>query len=248
MFACQLKTGIRSSDDKPWITHDFKDLIAKRQHYFQSGNQTMYKLYRNRVNRQRKLLTNRYYEGKVKQLKSGDSRLWWRKIKELTGLGNKHQDLPTLAANLHQGDARSLSQNINDVFASVAADLTPLCPTDNFCFGDDRSVSSQYIIEPAVIEKQLASIKTTKAMGPDNHPNWVLKSMSSQLASPVCSIINASFREGYIPEVWKSSDVAPIPKNIPLRSLDKDLRPISLSPVLSKVAEKHIKSWIMLSH
>ena len=82
-------------------------------------------------------------------------------------------------------------------------------------------------------------------MGPDYIPNWILKTMSDHLAGPVCSLINSSFREGFLPQLWKSADVSALPKTSPLQRLDKDLRPISLTPVLSKLTESHMRDWVM---
>ena len=62
---------------------------------------------------------------------------------------------------------------------------------------------------------------------------------------PVCALINSSFREGYVPPLWKAADVCPVPKVPQPRRVDKDLRPISLTPVLSKLAEKHARGWLM---
>ena len=44
-------------------------------------------------------------------------------------------------------------------------------------------------------------------------------------------------REGYIPSVIKSSIVSPLPKVIPPRAIESDLRPISLTCTLVKVME-----------
>ena len=46
-------------------------------------------------------------------------------------------------------------------------------------------------------------------------------------------------RDRYIHIIWKSMDVAPLPKVTPPQSLDKDLKPISLTPVMSKVIIIH---------
>ena len=53
-------------------------------------------------------------------------------------------------------------------------------------------------------------------------------------------IINRSFAEGRLPPSWKSADTVPIPKQKPIRDINKHLRPTSLTPVLSKVAEEFI--------
>ena len=49
-------------------------------------------------------------------------------------------------------------------------------------------------------------------------------------------LLNASYKEQKLPSVWKVADVTPLPK------VKKELRPISLTPALSKIAEDFIVS------
>ena len=62
------------------------------------------------------------------------------------------------------------------------------------------------------------------------------------LTFPVSKIINASLKEQCLPHIWKLADVTPLPKRKPVRDLKKDLRPISLTACLSKVAEECVVS------
>jgi hypothetical protein len=39
---------------------------------------------------------------------------------------------------------------------------------------------------------------------------------------------------------WKNADIVPVPKQNPAKDVNKDLRPISLTPILSKVAEEFV--------
>ena len=50
-------------------------------------------------------------------------------------------------------------------------------------------------------------------------------------------MINQSFRESKVPRIWKFADVPPVPKNASIEDFNKELRPISLTNTLSKVAE-----------
>ena len=63
--------------------------------------------------------------------------------------------------------------------------------------------------------------------------------------APLCSLWNACFRDGFVPDMWKSADVCPLPKVSPPMIIDKDLRPISLTPCLSKCQEQYAREWIM---
>ena len=73
--------------------------------------------------------------------------------------------------------------------------------------------------------------------GPDDLPNWVLKKFSDILAAALTEVLNQSFRESKVPRIWKVADVPPVPKNTSIEDFNKELRPISLTNTLSKVAE-----------
>ena len=81
------------------------------------------------------------------------------------------------------------------------------------------------------------AVKMKKASGPDQIPNWVLHDLAGVIAGPVCAIFNSSIRESYVPLLWQSADVCPIPKTAPLQNIKKDLPPISLTPILAKNLE-----------
>ena len=53
-------------------------------------------------------------------------------------------------------------------------------------------------------------------------------------------IINTSYNESRLPSSWKFANIIPIPKAKPVREVNKDLRPISLTPILSKIAEDYV--------
>ena len=82
-------------------------------------------------------------------------------------------------------------------------------------------------------------------MGPDSIPTWVLQDFVPLLAPPLCAIYNSSIRESSLSAIWKSATVVPIPKNNPPASVEKDLRPISLTPVLAKGLEFFVFRWLM---
>ena len=57
---------------------------------------------------------------------------------------------------------------------------------------------------------------------------------------PVTTILNFSYKEQRLPCVWKLADVSPLPKKKPVKEIKKDLRPISLTPCMSKIAEGYV--------
>ena len=113
---------------------------------------------------------------------------------------------------------------------------------------DDEPLS---VTEEAVARK-LRAVSTSRAGGPDNLPNWVLKEYADILAFPIADILNTSFLECKVPRVWKLANVPPLPKVPTISNFTKDLRPISLTSTLSKIAEgivieKELKPTILSS-
>ena len=65
----------------------------------------------------------------------------------------------------------------------------------------------------------------------------MLKNLADILAAPICALINNSLTQGVVPAQWKLARVSPIPKCVPVRDIVSDLRPISITCPVSKVAE-----------
>ena len=64
------------------------------------------------------------------------------------------------------------------------------------------------------------------------------------LDAPVTAIFNSSLREGNLSDLWKTATIVPVTKKIPPGSLENDIRPISLSPILAKVFEGIVLNWV----
>ena len=86
--------------------------------------------------------------------------------------------------------------------------------------------------------RSLSSLQVSKAEGPaGNIPKRLFKNCEPELAPIIRGIYKQSLREGYIPSLIKSSIVSPLPKVIPPRAIESDLRPISLTCTVVKVME-----------
>ena len=87
------------------------------------------------------------------------------------------------------------------------------------------------------VQRALDVLNPRKARGPDRTPSWLLKGYCDLVAYPITEILNASYAEQRLPTIWKMADVTPLPKKKPVVDIQKELRPISLTPCISKVAE-----------
>jgi hypothetical protein len=193
-------------------------------------------------------LRKRFYERKNDGLRNCDSANWWRQIKHLTGQTNK-PDLTGLANKLTGGDMQRLAQCIGDSLIRVSADLTRLGAATGSSYSGDLQQATLgelgFVIAPEAVFYRLEHINIRKAPGPDNLPNWLLRDFAFALCQPLCFIFNSSIREGIVPAVWKQANIIAVPKTKPAKSVDQDLRPISLTPTISKILESLIGRWML---
>ena len=126
---------------------------------------------------------------------------------------------------------------------SVCEDLTRWQSSQPI-FDADEPLPAEFIISVTDTEVALEKVKVNKATGPANIPPWVLKDCSHHLAAPVTAIFNSSLREGVLPKLWKSATVIPLPKKYPPHTVENEIRPISLTPILTKVFESLVLKWV----
>ena len=241
-----LKLGTRCSTDRPWVTDHFHELVSKRQRAFKRNDMMLFRLYRNQVNCEAKRLRRTHYEQRLNNI-CANSGQWWSDVREITVRTNTGRSLQGLANLVCDGSMDALADSINSCLQSVTRDFTPIMSDDNFTIGHDTPdhVPDRFIIHLQEVERKLSRINTSKAMGPDHIPSWIWKDCAQLLAPPVCAVFNSSLREGFVPTMWKSAYICPIPKVNPPTQLEKHIRPISLTPVLTKVMELFTCKWIM---
>ena len=134
--------------------------------------------------------------------------------------------------------ALDLANLINDSFLFPMQDFTPLS-AETFQLPQDYSTAQPFAVTAHAVYLQLTSINPKKVSGPDGIPAWLLKENADLLSDTVTDIINCSFAESRLPP-WKSADTMPIPKQKPIKYINKHLCPISLTLVLCKVAEEFV--------
>ena len=193
------------------------------------------------INQKRK---TSFYQRKVKGLQETDSRKWWQHIKSMMRLSKVTSPLQGLANEQTDGCFAALAEKVNLFVQSASARLPPLTADCSFLRADVPYLPDKYVIRPEEVERRLLRLKVNKATGWDGIPAWVLRDFAPYLAGRICAIFNNSLREGCLPELWKTADVVPLPKKTPPTEVDSHLRPISLTPVLSKVLESFTREWI----
>ena len=84
----------------------------------------------------------------------------------------------------------------------------------------------------------LDSLKPTATLL-DAIPVWYLPLVASWIASPISYIYNLSYNSSVVPVQRKLSSITPVPK-INKHVDSADFRPISVTPVLSRIYERYI--------
>ncbi len=89
----------------------------------------------------------------------------------------------------------------------------------------------------ASVLKKLKRLNLYKSPGPDDIPNWIFRDYAEILTPSISDLLNSSYKQKRLPSCWKHANITPIPKEKPVKDISKQFRPISLTPVLSKLAE-----------
>ena len=155
----------------------------------------------------------------------------------------RHVPLQSLANKTTGGNVELLASKMNDFFVSVSEHL-PRLDRNNEAFDVDGQLPDGYVIHLTTTLQALRNVKTNKATGPDNVPAWILKNHANILVGHLTAIFNSSLREGIIPETWKSANVIPVLKANPPNTIEKDVRPISFTPIASKTLESIILNMV----
>ena len=147
---------------------------------------------------------------------------------------NDDAEMQGLANNLCEGNIEALANRINEFLVSVSSNL-PRLTDDLAVFDVQDEIPAEYVISVRKTENALQQIKVNTAVGPDNVPVYVPRDNASTLAAPLTALFNTSLRDGVINALWKLAHVIPLPKKQPSRSIEKEIRPISLTPIVSKI-------------
>ena len=183
-----------------------------------------------------------YINGKIEKLKnqhiSKQHEQAWRTVKELAG--------KTKSSNIRirGGCQKKRLENWSSHFKTLLGKKSNL--------PDSRSLPKIKISEPLDIDTSpftLAELtiatnqlKTSKAFGPDNIPPLIWKNQNFQ--NLLLNFCNHTFSTQNPPEVWRKSQIIPVPKKGDL-SIATNYRGISLMPIAAKVYNKLILNRIV---
>ena len=111
----------------------------------------------------------------------------------------------------------------------------------NINFGEGHYHNFRF--EEQAIFDILKNIDVNKTPGPDGIAGVILKKCASNLAYPLSILYNISFSMRQLPSDWKLANVVPVYKKADKSNIE-NYRPISLTSLVMKVIEKHVRDEI----
>ena len=224
-----------SNKDKSWITPIVKLLINKRWEAFRNGDMALFSHYKAKVKLEI-LKCKSSWADKLKNHKRGI----WNVIDHIKETNSRsHQHFTHLID--YYGTTSNLSNAIKNYFNSIFVD-DPISDEHRRKVMENNTEDRFSPVTDQEVYDQLTKIKSKSAPGLDGITSTMLKVSRTVISGPLSHIINACVQTSTFPSSWKSSVIIPIPKK-PRPEL-ADLRPISLLPIVSKVAERIILSRV----
>ena len=242
---------VRTSDP-PWITTLLKRQIRKRKRLYRKAKQTnlerhwiKFRQLRNETNTMIRNSKQQFYDNIAKKLKSKSlsPKDWWSTLKTFISPNLNSAIPPIESEGIIYTDDFEKANLFNNYFQgqTVLDDsnaVLPELPEPSYL----TSLSS-IAFDPQEVEENLRTLKTDKASGPDGLSNRILKELSHELSSPLCSLFNKSLSLGKFPSPYKDANVTPVHKKGDL-SLVSNYRPISLLNSVAKLFEKLVFKYL----
>jgi len=140
------------------------------------------------------------------------TKLTWTKVRHILRCSNSNSNAAVVGIN---------AQTLNDHYADISTDHNYTEPTAH---------DSSCLISELEVFRKLHSLRPT-ATGLDTIPAWFLRVGEPAFAVPLARLLNQSMSAGVVPKQWK---VAAKPAQC------TEFRPISVTPVLSRLIERYI--------
>jgi len=228
----------------------FRDKLYKRVISAQPNTQeyvtlrTNLKTYNKILRKSIRLAKKQYYETSFLKFRN-DIKQTWITIKGILNKSNDSKSFPKyfFIDNRYMSDPNTIANEFNKYYIEIGPKLaTSITPPVNQSFTDylkspvTNEFRFQYISEDAV-NKIIDNLKPKSSTGIDGLSSKLIKHIKLAITQPLTIIINQMFTTGIFPDRLKHAKVIPLYKKEE-DYLIKNYRPVSLLPVLSKVAER----------
>ena len=231
-----------TSDDKPWVTSDIKQLDRKcKREFFKNHKSQKWQNLRQKLKAKCEKAKNSYYRNIVEDLKESNPSQWYTKIKRMGGLPDK-RSAHVMIEELSGLPDQSQADKIAEYYAKVSNEYKPLSDDD---ISPDlyRTDQNPPHIEPYQMYQKIQKMSTRKANIKGDIPMKIIKEFSVELAEPLAHILSYAISSGQYPDLYKFETITPVPKCYPPEEISQ-LRKISGLKSLAKVFDSFLAEFI----
>ena len=225
-----------TDNEKPWITPKIKELISQRQRAHAAKNYDKRNHLAKKVKVEIKKARTDYCKSKADKFLKTDPKEWYHHISNIISNGKRNNIILNSIPDLSHKPIEEIVTTVNNHFGKICQTYQPY---DNNI--EINEVPSDRCFEPISELDTYKLIKkfSKKSLASNDFPKQILEEFAIELALPFSDITNCSLKTGIFPDTFKISEITPIPKENPPKSL-KDLRPISKTPIGGKIIEKKV--------
>ena len=240
--------------DKPFMTGELRNLMRNRdrlhkifKQFPNDQNRLNYNKARNEVVR---CLRNSKLQFETTNLMKLDTentnikpKSFWHSLRSFFQKNCTPINAPLIINDAIISDPEEKAEEFNDYFVrQTCIDESEVSlPEHSLCISH-LSLDVPYI-EEFEVYKILNNLDISKATGPDEIGNFILREIASPIAKPLCRIFNICLQKGVFPDIWKIAQVTPLHKKGSI-NMCENYRPISLLCCISKVFEKLVHDYV----
>ena len=141
----------------------------------------------------------------------------------------------------------SLANGFNNFFVESVNQIAELFSSPDCTNSPLNSNSPAFIITELTdydVANLISGLKNSNAKDAFGLSTTFLKQHKDSLVRPITHLINLSFKHAHVPAVWKVAAITPIFKS-GKKTDPSNYRPISILPIVSKVAEKWVNKQLI---
>ena len=241
-----------SSQDKPYMTEELRQLRRQRQRAYTSGGRSdKYLQLKHLFDEKLKLEAEKFRQKIVAEVAEGTRSSSYSALRKLEAGTHSTQKQNTFTLPDHaEPDLTPLqsAEKLAEYFSKISQEFAPINP-DLFPpwirkkLSDGKLDPAKPILEEWEVYQKLRVSKKPNSLVPGDLPVRIIKEFTPELAKPVTQIYNKITQSGSYPRQWVVEYQLAIPKvNPPL--VEDDLSNIAGTAYLSKQYESFIGDWI----
>jgi len=209
-----------TSRDPNYVTPEIKAKLRKKNRFMRAGRVEEAGALARQIGRD----ITRQTKHQLQQIDGKlDTKELWKAVRQLTGRENAPAADPSITA-----------ASLNSHYASVSSDVNYEQPLPKVTTAERQGW--MHCVSDFEVFRILDTLRPT-ATGLDKLPAWFLRLAAPVFCGPIADLINLSLLTSTVPKQWKQARIRPVPKT-PRPQQVSDYRPISITPVLSRITER----------